>query len=140
MFGVPHRVLLVSIFGFRVRFEHLLELSCPVVGLGYAHTYQELDLYDDVVLLDVGFESVFLDDLVVGALRGLAEFARAIHPSPEVLRRCNDIIRNIIQAFNQLRRCRNSRKIRMLIISLNLKQRITLPRRGINRLVDQGFE
>ena len=65
MFGVPHGVLLVSVFGLWIRFEHLLEFSGSIVGFSDAHTDEELNLDDDVVLFNIIFECVFLDYLVV---------------------------------------------------------------------------
>lgn len=100
VFGVPHGVLLVGIFGLWVGFEHFLEFSGSVVGFGDAHTNEELNLDDDVVLFDVVLESVFLDNLVVGPFWGFTELARAIHPPPEIFGGGNDVIGNVIETFN----------------------------------------
>jgi hypothetical protein len=100
VFGVPHGVLLVGVFGLWVGFEHLLKFSGPVVGFSDAHTDKELDFDDDVVLFDVILECVLLDYLVVRSFGGFAELTRAIHPSPEVFGRGYDVIRDVIETFD----------------------------------------
>jgi hypothetical protein len=85
MFGIPHGIFFVGIFRFRVRLEHLLELSGSVISLCDTHSDQELDFYDDVVLLYVIFKGMFLDNFIVWPFRGFTEFTSAVHPTPKVL-------------------------------------------------------
>lgn len=67
MFGIPHGILFVGVFGLWIWFEHLFEFSGSVVGFGDTHADEELDFDDDVVLFDIILKGVFLDNLVVGA-------------------------------------------------------------------------
>ena len=80
-------MLLVGVFGFGIGFEHLFEFSGSVVGFGDAHTDEELDFNDDVVLFDIIFEGMFLYNLIIGSFGGFTELTGAIHPPPEVFSR-----------------------------------------------------
>ena len=140
MFRIPHWILFVGVFSLWIRFKHFLELSGPVVGFCNTHTDEELDLYDDVVLFDIIFEGVFLDNFVIGSFGGFAELTGAIHPPPEMFGRGNNVIGDVIEALNKFSGGRSGGKIGMLIIGLNLEQGITLSIGGINGLVNKCLE
>jgi hypothetical protein len=140
VFGVPHGILFVGVFGFGVGFEHLFEFSGSVVGFGDAHTDEELDFDDDVVLLDIIFEGMFLHNLIIGSFGGFTELTRAIHPPPEVFSRRYDIVRNVVQTLDQLSRGRGRRKVRVFVVGLDLEEGVALSSRVVDGLVDQRLE
>lgn len=137
MFRIPHWILLVSVFSFWIWLKHLFELSCSVVSFSDGHTDEELNFNDDVVLFNIIFEGMFLKYFIIGSFGWFTKFTCSVHPSPEVFSWCNNIVRNIVQWLNQFCWGRSCSKVRMLIISLYLKQRITFSSRCVNRLINQ---
>lgn len=135
MLGIPHGVLLIRVFCFRVWLEHLSKLSRSVVGLLDSQSQQKLDLYDDVVLLYIGVEGVLLEYLIIGSLSRLAEFTCSVHPSPKVLSGSNDIIGNVVENVVKLVVCGIGCEIGVFIVGLYLEKRVALARRS-DRLVD----
>lgn len=125
MLWIPHWILFVSIFCLWIWLKHLFELSSTIVCLFDTETQQKLDLYDDVILLNISMEGMLLQDLIICSLSRLTKLASAVHPSPEILRRSYDVVWNVIQNIIELVITGIRSEVRMLIVGLDLKQRIT---------------
>lgn len=121
MFGIPHRIFLISVFSLRIWFEHFSELTCTVISFLDAKSQQEFHFNNDVILLNISMEGMFLENLVIWTFAWFTELTGTIHPSPEIFGGGNNIVWNIVEDIVELIVCWISSEIWMFIVSLNLK-------------------
>lgn len=74
-------------------------------------------------------ESMLLQDLVIGSFSWLTELTGTVHPSPEIFSRSDDIVGDIVQDIIELIIAGICCEIRVLVIGLNLEQRIAFASR-----------
>lgn len=125
MLRIPHWIFLIGVLGLGIGFEHLSEFPSPIVGFLDAQPQQKLDLDDDVILLNIRMEGMLLQDLIIGSFSRFAKLTSAVHPPPEVLSRSNDVVRDVVKNIIEFIVCGICGEIRMLVVSLDLKQWIT---------------
>lgn len=121
MFRIPHWVLFIRIFCLRIWFKHLFEFSCSIVRFRYTHTYQKLYLDYNIILFNICFKCMSLNNLIIRSFTCFTKITCTIHPSPKMFSRSNNIIWNVIQRFHKLSRGWCSSKIWMLIICFYLE-------------------
>lgn len=78
---------------------------------------------------------MFLKYFIVGSFSGFAEFAGAIHPSPEVLGGVDDIVGNVVKDIIELIVGRIGSEVWMLVVGVDLEERVAFSM-GIYWLVD----
>jgi len=78
---------------------------------------------------------MFLNLLIIRALAGFAELTSSVHPTPEMLSRSDNIVRNVVENIIELVVAGSGCKVRVLVSSLNLEEWIALGRISY-RLVD----
>ena len=139
MLGVPHWIFLIGVLGLRIGFEHFSELPGAVVGLLDAQPKQELDLDDDVILLNISMEGMFLQDLIIRSFSRLAELAGSVHPPPEVLSRSYDVVGDVVEDIVEFIVSWIGGEVGMLVVGLDLEERVAFSGRS-DWLVDQSLE
>lgn len=134
MLGIPHWILLIGILGLWIWLEHFSELPGAVIGLFDAQAKQELDLDDDIILLNISMEGMFLQHFIIRPLSRLAELASAVHPPPEILGRCYDIVGNVVQDIVKLVVGGVGGEIWMFVVGFDLEEGVAFSGRR-DRLV-----